>query len=621
MISPLIPRLPRLARAGLWALLVAVCLEGVFGHSLWGSNDAREGGMIWDMVRNGAWVTPTLNGRAFLEKPPLLHWTGVLICRAAGRVTEGLIRLPAALYGFGTLVLLFFLVRGRRDEDEPPLATREGAAWAAVFLCSTAVEFHEYSRVVLTDMTLTFMVTLSLFVFVRVFERPSRLGWFAFLAASAAAFYAKGLIGPALIWCAVAAFLGLKRRFRLLAGLALAYLPILAVAVLPWVAALAHSGGEAMVRFVFWDNQVGRFFPFADPSLPRDPYYIHREPIYYYLTNLPVYLLPWTLLLPPAALALWRRRPRAASHVPALVGATLVGMFVLLHAAAAKVAVYALPAYPFLFAMVGVWISDLVQRREWTWLERTCVVGTTAAVAAIFVLAPMAVVGGTFARPSLFRTGGTLHTLAQVALAVGIAAATVALVTARRGLAHARRRALLALAPAGAALLAAALGLLAAPIVEQQRSIRPFVELAGSQERLGTKIALATTEFRDIGAFTFYLDHRLPNLEHLDAIPAFLDVASPRAVIVSREALGEVERAMAVRAHTTLGAGRPRTEAASYALVMNLAAWSLAAANGAGTEGDTYRLAGGFPPERRERERRGQATVRPAALQGSLPPR
>jgi cyclic beta-1,2-glucan synthetase len=39
--------------------------------------------------KEGSWVTPTINGEPFLEKPPLLHWTALALCHIAGRVTEG----------------------------------------------------------------------------------------------------------------------------------------------------------------------------------------------------------------------------------------------------------------------------------------------------------------------------------------------------------------------------------------------------------------------------------------------------------------------------------------------------------------------------------------------------
>ncbi|HQU32876.1 MAG TPA: phospholipid carrier-dependent glycosyltransferase, partial [Thermoanaerobaculaceae bacterium] len=347
-----VPALDRRLRAGLWLLLVVFSLSGVFGHSLWGGNDTREGGMIWDMVRHGTLVTPTIDGRPFLEKPPLLHWTGVAICSVAGRVTEGLVRLPAALYGLGTLALLVLFVRGPRAAGGFDRG-REIAAWGAAFLCGTAIEFQEYARIVLTDMALVFMVTLSLVTFWRAYQRPGAARWFAYLLAASASFYAKGLVGPALIWSSVGIFLLWKRRFRLLAGLAAAYVPVFLLAVVPWVLALDRFGGMAALRFVFWDNQIGRFFNFGDRSLPHDPFFINKERWYYYLVHLPVYLAPWTLLLVPAAIAWVRRSSPFRTSFHAFVASAVAGMALVLQASSAKVASYALPVYPFLFAAVA----------------------------------------------------------------------------------------------------------------------------------------------------------------------------------------------------------------------------------------------------------------------------
>jgi 4-amino-4-deoxy-L-arabinose transferase-like glycosyltransferase len=580
---------PRRLRRGLWLLLVLACLVGVFGHSLWGSNDSRGGGMIWDMVRNGALVTPTLNGARFLEKPPLLHWTGVLICRLAGGVNEGLVRLPAALYGFGTLVLLYLLVRGRRDDG--PLEARELAAWAAVFTCSTAVEFYEYSRVVLTDMALTFMVTLSLFAFFRAFQRPSRWRWLGFLVASAAAFYAKGLVGPALIWSAVAAFLLWKRRIRLLLGLGFAYLPILAAVVAPWVIALGHAGGYAALRFVFWDNQVGRFFSFSNPNLPRDPFFVHKEPLHFYIHYLPLYLLPWTLLLLPALVAFWRRNTVFRDDLHTFLRAATVGMFVLLHLSAAKVAVYALPVYPMLFAMLAIWLADLARRPHWTVMERICTVVTSAGLVGVFVLVPTWVVVGTFVRPQFYRTGDGLHLVSQLGLALAIAGLSLVFLVILRGLARsaARQRAL-ALAPAAVAALMLLLALLATPVLEQQRTIKPFAALAARQARVGTEVTLATRQFREIGAFTFYLNRRLPNLGDVSRVPVYLEQRTARAAIVPRSALDDIERNLGHVPHSVVGTGQPGTDAAAFALVMNSAAWQLAMRHGIADDRTAYHL-------------------------------
>ena len=119
----------------LWGLVILFCLSGVFGRSLWGPLETRGAGMIWDMYRHGMWVFPTLNGFPYLEKPPLLHWTALVCCSLAGGVNEALVRIPSALYAFGTLLLIFLFIKGQSGREGGD--RNDAAAWAAVFCCAT----------------------------------------------------------------------------------------------------------------------------------------------------------------------------------------------------------------------------------------------------------------------------------------------------------------------------------------------------------------------------------------------------------------------------------------------------------------------------------------------------
>jgi 4-amino-4-deoxy-L-arabinose transferase-like glycosyltransferase len=558
-------------QAGLWLLLVAFAIHGVFGHSLWVGNDSREGGMIWDMYHHGTWVTPTINGKPFLEKPPLLHWTALVFCHLAGKVSEGLVRLPAALYGLGTLVLLYLFVVSRAPGDlARPAAGRQLAAWAAVFMCGTAIEFHVYSRVVLTDMALTFMVTLSLFLFWRAWRRPGTGRWLLFLLVAAAAFYGKGLIGPVLIWSAVGAFLAWKRRFRLLAGLAVAYVPLLLILVLPWVFALYDFAGESAVRFVFWDNQVGRFFHFSDATLPRDPFSINKEPLYYYLLHLPVYLTPWTLLFVPTFATWWRRTSPFREQLDVFIRCALAGMFLILHASTSKIVNYALPAFPLLFMMVGTWLVDASSRPRPTWLERWCVGLTVWGVAVIFSLIPVGFVVGTSVRPDLLRTGGTAAMALSIFLAVALVTFVVAGGTGLRRLASSGKRSLaFGLAPAAAAIAAIAVLQLVTPPLERRRSIKPIAAMAAAEARRGRTVALADGLAADIGAFTFYLDRRLPILKDGGEVAAYLSAAEPRAVIVPEAKLHSAEVELANLPYARRVAGSPGTVSREFVLLVN----------------------------------------------------
>ncbi len=353
---------PSLSRRERWTLLALLALwfaYGLFDHSLWSANDTREGAMIREMVREGVRVTPVFNGQHYLEKPPLLHWTGVALCRLAGTVNEGLVRLPAALYGFGALLIL---LRWSREMG------RERAGFTAAFLCATSILYLEYSKVVLTDTALTFMVMLSLYLFWRAWSSGPGPAWRygPFLLASAASFYAKGLLGPGFVWVSVCAFLAWRRQWKPLIGLPLVFLPVFALLVAPWAYALWKTGGTEMLRGVFWDNQFGRFLSFSDPGLPLDPYRVHKEPVYYYLVELPIRLLPWTLLVLPALWHWFRRSTPVRDPLSVFLRVAVISMAVILHLSSAKAACYALPLFPLLFLMTGLWLEDALRRWSWS---------------------------------------------------------------------------------------------------------------------------------------------------------------------------------------------------------------------------------------------------------------
>lgn len=528
--------LPRVIRPLLWILLVGFSLSGVFDHSLWGPDDAREAGMVAEMRREHVYAATVLNHELILEKPPLAQWMALAFCYAAGRIDEGLVRLPSALCALGTLVLLYHLLRGRRGVAQDDRA--EIGAWSAVLLCAGAAEFCQYARVVLTDMTLVFTVMLSLVLFHRAWERGERdpsapaLRWAPFLLAAALAFYAKGLIGPGLIWCAVAAFLLWQRRLRLLLGLGAVYAVVLVLAVAPWAAAIDRLGGAAALRVAFWDNQLGRFLSFSDGSLPHDPFFVHKEPVYHYVLALPYVLMPWTPLLIAAVVAWWKRATPFRDPVHVYVRAVALGMLVLLHVSAAKSGRYALPLFPFLFAMAGVWLAEAAARPRFTRLETWCSALTLALLAVAFLGTPVALVTLWFRRPGLAAAApgtSTARLVASAALAFLIAAAgLVAVLRARRG---PERAWALPLAPGLALWAFGVLWIAALPVLEAQRSYAPLLDMTRREMADGRMPALYRGDQEWLGALAFYLERTIPTVGPNELGP-YLASSEPRAVIV-----------------------------------------------------------------------------------------
>jgi len=528
-------------RIGLFVLLFALFAFGLFDHSLWSSNDTREGAMVAEMYRTGTWVTPLLNGENYLEKPPLLHWTALFFCYTFGRVNEGLVRLPAAIFGFGAVLIAYLW--GRK-------LGRERAALAGAFMCGTSILYLEYSKIVLTDSALTFMVMLSLYLFWNAYTSPGArlLKYIPFLIASSLAFYAKGLLGPGFIWVSVSIFLLYNKRLKLLIGLGLLYAPLLLAFLAPWIWALWKTGGNDFLKTVFWANQFGRFLTFHDTTLPVDPYFVHKEPIYYYLKALPIVLLPWTLLV-PFALLYWFRKDRGLdSQLHIFLRIILISMLLILHVSTAKTGCYTMPILPIIFLMTAIWSEDIMTDRNskfgnWAIGITTSFVSLLSILIPIvyilLLLAPQAFFDRYFHGVNIIRITGVQSTCGGLVMAVLSIALFVISVRElwHRYIDGAYAQTWLTI-PSIVALLMILNAETIIPAYDYQRTYKPFARLVRFEKQQGTRIALAGEEEQYIGAFTFYLRSNITVIPSPDKLARFLlSGTAPSGVIIETKNL------------------------------------------------------------------------------------
>jgi len=496
------PEMTTRARTMMVILLAVVCLSGLFDHSLWSSNDTREGAMISEMVRTHTWVTPVFNGVPYLEKPPLLHWTGILFCRLFGSVNEGLVRLPAAVYAFFTLLVVISWARA---------LGREQAGFAAVFMCATSALFFEYARIVLTDSSLTFMVVFSLWLFWRAQTAEKWLvgRYLLFLFVAAFSFYAKGLIGPGMIWLSVLAWLSFPKRFRLMLVLIPVFAFVFVFVLAPWVFALWKAGGGAYLYNIFWENQFGRFLSFSDQTLPLDPYLIHKEPVYFYLLSLPVRLLPWTLLVVPALYYWFRRESPIKGDLAGFLKISFLSVVFLLHISSAKAACYVLPLFPFIFLMTGVWLEDAVA--AWpAQIDRRLIMITFIVTGIAVIVAPVIyLLAFLFRLPAVWNpcpvTAWICFIIALIAIMAGCLLEHKILQAFKSG----RRRAALLAMPAVVAVVGIVGVSVFVPAIDFHRTYVPFSRFMLDEINAGRRVAFPADSERDLGAFMFYLDARL----------------------------------------------------------------------------------------------------------------
>lgn len=94
-------------------LCLAWIVPGLVGHEPWKTDEPYTFGVVYDMLRGGSLLVPTLAGEAFLHEPPLYYWTAALTAHLASpwlALHDGA-RLATGLYV--ALALLFCGLAGR----------------------------------------------------------------------------------------------------------------------------------------------------------------------------------------------------------------------------------------------------------------------------------------------------------------------------------------------------------------------------------------------------------------------------------------------------------------------------------------------------------------------------
>jgi len=116
------------------AILCGLSFAGLT-RSLWTPDEPREAEISRQMWLTPS-VVPSLNGRTFIEKPPLYYWTVAGVYALAGHATPAAARSVSALAGALTLLLVFLW--GRREySTRVGLIACAGLATSLQFIIST----------------------------------------------------------------------------------------------------------------------------------------------------------------------------------------------------------------------------------------------------------------------------------------------------------------------------------------------------------------------------------------------------------------------------------------------------------------------------------------------------
>lgn len=314
-----------------WILLLAVpaffFLWKLAGFGLIGADEPRYAQVAHEMLARQDWITPTLGGIPWLEKPPLYYWQAMIAFRLFG-VSDWAARLPSVFDGFLMVLAVYWFLRRFRSGSE-----LDGA-----LVIATSAGIVGFARAASTDMPLTATFCIAMLAWYAWFESGDKKYLGGFYGFIALATLAKGPVGPFLAAAVILTFAVLQRSAKI--ALKTLWIPglLLGVAIaLPWYGLVQLHNPQFFHEFIIQHN-LARF---------GSNLYHHPEPFWYYI---PVTLLgwvPWSIIAIAALVAALRqlRNPIAETlRCFLLIWIGVVVMFFSL--SQSKLPGYVLPAIP-----------------------------------------------------------------------------------------------------------------------------------------------------------------------------------------------------------------------------------------------------------------------------------
>lgn len=280
-----------------WLLLAGFCaflfFYGLGSFGLIGADEPRYAQVAREMLERHDWVTPTLGGVAWLEKPPLYYWEAMLSYRIFG-VSDWAARIPSAFDATLMVFAVYFFLR----------RFRPGAHLDGALMTASLAGVIGFARAASTDMPLTAMLSIALIAWYAWHEsQDSRClalayGFLGF------AMLAKGPVAPFLAAVIVGGFAFAKGKLDLIRRSL--WLPGVAIFVLiaaPWFIAVQVKNPQFFREFIL-EHNLARF---------GTNLYHHPEPFWYYLPVMLLGLIPWTALILAAVwetVRVWLREKR-----------------------------------------------------------------------------------------------------------------------------------------------------------------------------------------------------------------------------------------------------------------------------------------------------------------------
>jgi len=334
-------------------------------------DEARYAEIPREMIASGNYVTPHLNGVAYLEKPPLFYWGNALSIRLFGE-NEAAARLFTAAVSAAGILLTYWMGAA--------LSGWRSGMYAAIVL-STSLYYYVIGRLNTLDMTLAIMLVLAIFpAYLYLSERRASRGYLDLsYAAAGLAFLTKGLVGVVFPPAVIVIWLVFSRRHREIGrAISPAGILIFLAIVLPWIVLVQRENPDFL------------WFFFVHEQFLRYTTTIHQryEPFWFFIPIVVGGFVPWVAFLRRIVSAVRASTEKFLSgDATAFLLSWILFIFLFFSFSKSKLPTYMTPIFPPLAVLLGRGLEIWAEREDGS-VRCRAPLALAAALAAAMVLLP-----------------------------------------------------------------------------------------------------------------------------------------------------------------------------------------------------------------------------------------
>jgi 4-amino-4-deoxy-L-arabinose transferase-like glycosyltransferase len=464
---------------------------GQFG--LVGADEPRYAQVAREMLERRDWITPTLGGKPWLEKPPLYYWQAMVGYRIFG-VRDWSARLPSSLDA--SLIVLGVYVFLRK--------LRPGFHMDGALMTASAAGLVGFAHSASTDTPLAAMFALTMLAWYAWWETSRKIYLAIFYSLLALAVLAKGPVAIILAGAVIALFALVARDAHIVRNtLWIPGILLFLLITLPWFGAVQMRNPEFFRIFIL-EHNLARF---------GTALYHHEEPFWYYLPVTALALVPWIVFTVVSAFevtrACWSERKTLLATEDALNVFLVLWLIVpvlFFSLSRSKLPGYILPAVPAGTLLVAEYVRRHVddEDRPSRWL-----IGLHAVVAAVPLVPALALAYLLEQHRLPWGSGTIIASAIALIMAMGIAVA----LASKAGL---RLLYFVTLVPT--LFLVAALIKIGAPVVDQTLSARPVARQLSAMESKQLPLAVLGVNRETEYGLAFYRNQAISRYE-LQQVP------------------------------------------------------------------------------------------------------